>query len=456
MTRAKVSIVVRVTAVIVLAVGAFAGAWFATDATRPGDSTPTPTPPRAYLAAGATPTPARAHPAGAAPSPALVASALVNAVQAPQLGNRLLATVVDVASGRVLYARAATATAPPASTAKLLTAAALLAVRKATDRIATTVVAGTGGRVVLVGGGDPTLSGARSGTAALYPGAARLADLARRLRAANVAIRGIVVDDSLFSGPSVSPAWAPEDVPSLYASAITPVLADGGLAHPGDYLRSATPDLDVGHELAALLGRPGLPVTSGVAPPGAHELARVESAPIGTLVEQMLQQSDNVIAECMARQVALAEHQPASFLGAAHAIRTVLTRLGIDPGGGLVDGSGLAAKDRLSPAGLVGVLRLIAGSRRPALHTVLAGMPVAGWSGTLADRYLSGVSRVGAGVVRAKTGTLSGVSTLAGLVHDKSGRLLAFAFLADGVPSTYDADRALDVLAGKLAACGCN
>jgi D-alanyl-D-alanine carboxypeptidase/D-alanyl-D-alanine-endopeptidase (penicillin-binding protein 4) len=411
--------------------------------------------PRPYVAAGATPSPGPPPAVGAIPQPNLVGSALANLVQAPQLGRQLLGKVVDVASGRLLYSLAPTTTSAPASTAKLLTAAALLAVKKVTDRIATTVVAAPDGRVVLVGGGDPTLSGARPGSAPLYPGAARLSDLAAQLRAANVPIRGVVVDDSSFSGPSVSPAWAPEDVPSFYASAITPVLADGGFAHPGDYVRSATPDLATGHELAALLGEPNLPVTRGVAPAGAHQLARVESAPIGTLVEQMLQQSDNVIAECMARQVAIAEHQPASFLGAAHAIRTVLQRLGTDPGGGMVDGSGLAARDRLSPAGLVGVLRLAAGSAHPALHAELAAMPVAGWSGTLADRYLSGAARVGAGVVRAKTGTLSGVSTLAGVVHDKSGRLLAFAFLASGVPSTYDADRALDLLAGALASCGC-
>jgi D-alanyl-D-alanine carboxypeptidase/D-alanyl-D-alanine-endopeptidase (penicillin-binding protein 4) len=448
-------IAARVVAVVVLGIGAFAVAWFAADATRDDHTTPTRPTPHAFVAAGATPTPQPAPSNVPVPLPALVASALVNAVQAPQLGTDLLAEVVDVASGRQLYARTPTASAAPASTAKLLTAAAVFAVKKVTDRIATTVVAGTGGRIVLVGGGDPTLSGAPAGTAPLYPDAARLSDLADQLRAANVPIRGIVVDDSLFAGPKISPAWAPEDVPSFYASAITPVLADGGKAHPADYGRSATPDLDAGRELAALLGRPGLPVTRGSAPTGATQLARVESAPIGTLVEQMLQQSDNVIAECLARQVALAQHQPASFVGAAQAIRAVLTRLGSDPGGGMVDASGLAAKDRLSPHGLVGVLRLIAGSARPALHNVLTGLPIAGWSGTLADRYLSGASRVAAGVVRAKTGTLSGVSTLAGFVHDKGGRLLAFAFLANGVPSTYDADRALDVLAAKLAGCGC-
>jgi D-alanyl-D-alanine carboxypeptidase/D-alanyl-D-alanine-endopeptidase (penicillin-binding protein 4) len=454
-TRVRLSIILRAAAVVVLAIGAFAVGWFATGAARDDNGTPAARTPRAYIAAGSTPTPGPSPTPGPLPRPALVASALGNAVQAPQLGT-LDAKVVDVTSGQVLYGRDPTTASAPASTAKLLTAAALLAVRKVTDRIATTVVAGSGGRIVLVGGGDPTLSGAKPGTAQLYPGAARLSDLASQVHAANVPIRRIVVDDSLFSGPSVSPAWAPEDVPSFYASAITPVLADGGKAHPDDYGRSATPDLDAGHELAALLGRPGIPVTRGTAPSGAKQLARVESAPIGTLVEQMLQQSDNVIAECMARQVAIAEHQPTSFLGAAHAVRTVLDRLGSDPGGGMVDGSGLAARDRLSPAGLVGVLRLISGAGHPALHNVLAGMPIAGWSGTLADRYLSGASRVAAGLVRAKTGTLGGVSTLAGFVHDKSGRLLAFAFLTRSVPSTYDADRALDVLVAKLAGCGCS
>jgi D-alanyl-D-alanine carboxypeptidase/D-alanyl-D-alanine-endopeptidase (penicillin-binding protein 4) len=92
---------------------------------------------------------------------------------------------------------------------------------------------------------------------------------------------------------------------------------------------------------------------------------------------------------------------------------------------------------------------------RPSLHPVLAGLPVAGWSGTLVDRYLAGRDRSGAGVVRAKTGTLTGVSALAGLVHDADGRLLVFAFDADRVRSTDAADAALDGLAAGLARCGC-
>jgi D-alanyl-D-alanine carboxypeptidase/D-alanyl-D-alanine-endopeptidase (penicillin-binding protein 4) len=69
------------------------------------------------------------------------------------------------------------------------------------------------------------------------------------------------------------------------------------------------------------------------------------------------------------------------------------------------------------------------------------------------------VRSAGAGVVRAKTGTLTSVSTLAGLVQDKDGRLLAFALLADRVgPTTADTERAeaaLDRAASALASCGC-
>jgi D-alanyl-D-alanine carboxypeptidase/D-alanyl-D-alanine-endopeptidase (penicillin-binding protein 4) len=408
----------------------------------------TPPPPAAYRGLTAAPPPIR--PAGAAqvPSGVAVGTALTPLLAAPVLG-RLRGEVVDLRSGRVLFARAATAAAPPASTAKLLTAAATLAVHRATDRIRTTVVAGAHGAIVLVGGGDPTLSGAKAGAATAYPDAARLSDLAVQLRRAGVRPTRIVVDDSLFTGPVVNPAWAAVDVPSSYASAITAVLADGGRAAPDDAQRSATPDLAAGQELAVALGRPGLPVSHGHAAASARVLARVASAPYGELVEQMLQQSDNVIAECLARQVALARGQPASFAGGVLAIRSVLRARGVDPGAAMVDGSGLAARDRLSPATLTAVIRLAA--IRPSERFLLDALPVAGWSGTLADRYLRGAVRSGAGVVRAKTGTLTGVATLAGTVHDRSGRLLAFAFMSQSAADTPSVEAALDRLTAALA-----
>jgi D-alanyl-D-alanine carboxypeptidase/D-alanyl-D-alanine-endopeptidase (penicillin-binding protein 4) len=454
MGRARLLIVALVAAVIVLALGAAVAGYAITDAAHKAPKpSPTPALPSAYSAASRPPAaPGRSSTTPPAPATG-IAAALGPLLSAAGIGPEVRAQVLDAATGHPLFARSPSTPVAPASTAKLLTAVAVLSVHAAGDRFATKVVRGPSGSVVLVGGGDPTLSGAAAGRASEYLEAGRMSDLAAALRRAGVRPTRIVVDDSLFTGPAVSPKWAPEDVPSDYASAITPAMVDGGRAAPDDAVRSSTPDVAAGRRLAVLLGRGSLPVTRGVAPAGAAVLATVRSAPVSTLVAEMLQASDNVIAECLARQVALAEHQPASFAGGATAIRGVLQRLGVDPGTGLSDGSGLAASDRVSSATLAAVLRLA--TVRPRLRYAVTGLPVAAWSGTLADRYLSGTSRAGAGVVRAKTGTLTGVSALAGLVRDRDGELLVFVFVADRAPDTAAAEAALDAVAARLAGCGC-
>jgi serine-type D-Ala-D-Ala carboxypeptidase/endopeptidase (penicillin-binding protein 4) len=438
-----------VTLLVVLAGAAGVGAYAGVHRWRnPPIATPTAASPAGDEASAGVAPPNAAPSSGRQPSPAGVAAALRGPLADPRLGSQVLVEVRDVASGQVLASRGAATPAPPASTAKLTTALALLAVHATTDRITTRVVAGAlPGAVVLVGGGDPTLTGAAPGKPGAYADAARISDLARQLHGTHVT--RVEVDDSLFTGPAVSPYWAPEDVPSDYAAAIMSSTVDGGRDTPGAELRSSAPDLAAGQALAAELGVHE--VARGTAPQDARTLASVESAPIGTLVEQMLQLSDNVLAETLARQVALAEHRPASFAGAAAAVRGVLARLGVPIGTGLVDGSGLAAQDRLSADTLDRLLLLA--TKRTA---VLDMLPVAAWSGTLAGRF---AHSAGAGVVRAKTGTLTSVSTLAGLVHDKDGRLLAFAFLADRVgPTAADtggAEAALDRAVDALATCGC-
>jgi D-alanyl-D-alanine carboxypeptidase/D-alanyl-D-alanine-endopeptidase (penicillin-binding protein 4) len=167
----------------------------------------------------------------------------------------------------------------------------------------------------------------------------------------------------------------------------------------------------------------------------------------------MLTSSDNDLAEALARQVALASRQPASFAGVATATAAVLERIGVQVA--LRDGSGLSPQDRVSPASLTALLAKAATD--PRYGPVLSGLPVAGFDGTLADRFRTGPARVAGGVVRAKTGTLDGVSALAGLVRTRDGRLLAFDVTADGVPlgATVPAQRALDGVATALASCGC-
>jgi serine-type D-Ala-D-Ala carboxypeptidase/endopeptidase (penicillin-binding protein 4) len=120
----------------------------------------------------------------------------------------------------------------------------------------------------------------------------------------------------------------------------------------------------------------------------------------------------------------------------------------------MVDCSGLSRLDRVPPRTLLAVLRLATG-RLPELQALVAGLPVAGTSGTLSDRYRRPPAAAGAGVVRAKTGNLAGVDTLAGTVVDADGRLLLFAFMTNHAVDSTTTERALDRLAARLAGCGC-
>jgi D-alanyl-D-alanine carboxypeptidase/D-alanyl-D-alanine-endopeptidase (penicillin-binding protein 4) len=461
-----VALVATVVAAVYLAIGG--GAFFGArnyrvdhDRITPSptlSSTPAPTP-RAVLGATATPSVA---PTSTAPAPASarVAAQVASALSAATLGPSVRASIVDATTGTVLLDRGATIASAPASTAKLTTAAAVLATISPTSRLTTRVVAGsTPGQVVLIGGGDPTLSAAAAGAMTAYAGAARVSDLARQVKAALGAtpVRQIVVDTSLFSGPAEGPGWDPEDVPSDYASAISSLVVDGGLPASGGGIRSATPDLEAGRALADLLGVPNVDVARGRAVAGAKQLASVRSAPVLDLVEQMLSESDNVLAEMLGRQVAIKLRQPATFAGAVAAIRQALATQGFMLPAGLVDASGLSGDNRISPSTLVGLLRAALSPAHPALNQLFAALPIAGWEGTLANRYQVPASATAAGQIRAKTGTLSGVSTLAGIVRDADGRLLVFAFMTDQVPvgGTDAAEAALDVAAARLAACGC-
>jgi D-alanyl-D-alanine carboxypeptidase/D-alanyl-D-alanine-endopeptidase (penicillin-binding protein 4) len=183
---------------------------------------------------------------------------------------------------------------------------------------------------------------------------------------------------------------------------------------------------------------------------------------VGQLVEGMLTRSDTDLAESLARQVAIAKRRPATFAGAAAALQEVLGEVlghvGAPAGSvRLMDGSGLSRLDRVQPAAVTRLLAAVAGVDRERLFPVLSGLPVAGFDGTLEKRYRKGPGLPAAGVVRAKTGTLNGVSALAGLVRTKDGRLLAFDFTADAVPLSLAlaSQTALDRLAAALAGCGC-
>jgi len=407
----------------------------------------------------ATPTPVLAAPPTGPPQTATgVARKLAGPLADHRLGSRVSATVVDAETGQVLLDRGAADPVTPASTAKLATSVALLSVSEPDQRLTTRLVAGSRpGDVVLVGGGDPTLSAAPAGKPTAYEGAARVSTLAALAKQAGLGpVSRVVVDSSLFSGPTMAPTWNPADVRGGYIAPITAAMVDAG-RQDGLRARSTTPDLAAGRALAVALGAPKAAVVRGRAPVGATALAAVSSQPIPRLVEQMLLASDNVLAEALARQVAIAEGRPASFAGAVDSTREVLLRLGMPAGDRLLDGSGLSAQDRVTPALLAALLRAAADPDQPGLHALVPGLPVSGYLGTLDDRYRTGPAAVAAGEVRAKTGTLDGVSSLAGLVRGADGRLLVFAVVADRVPAggTLPAEAAMDEVAAALTTCGC-
>jgi D-alanyl-D-alanine carboxypeptidase/D-alanyl-D-alanine-endopeptidase (penicillin-binding protein 4) len=435
----------------------------------------------AGTAASPTGTPAASAPApvlAAVPSTApvpgtdAVAAALHGPLSDPRLGTHVAVEVIDVATGQKLFTQNPTDPTTPASTMKLATAVAVLALRGPAYQIKTRVYAGANpGEVVIVGGGDPTLAINATGS---YPEAARLDDLAGQVKRAlgGTVPTKVIVDSSLFSGPNTGPNWESTVADGGgYVARVTALMTDGGRINPKQVdppsPRYVTPDLAAGQAFARLLGAPANAVALGTAPtpvaaspsagavpvPGTL-LGTVSSPPLVRILEEMLRTSDNTVAELMARQVALARSQPATFAGAGAAVLDELGDLGLPTAGlKIADGSGLSTEDRLTVQLLTGVLALAARPDQPALHALFTGLPVAGYSGTLSGRFRSPSANPADGTLRAKTGTLPGVNSLAGYVTDASGRLLGFAVLADHVTAgILPGEAALDRVGTALAA----
>jgi serine-type D-Ala-D-Ala carboxypeptidase/endopeptidase (penicillin-binding protein 4) len=393
------------------------------------------------------------------PSAAGVAAALAAVAADPNLG-RLGGRITDAMTGKEVWQVAADVPLVPASTNKLLTTAAALLTLDRQARISTRVVAGSHdprGPVVLVGAGDPTLSAAPPGQETWYRDAPRISDLVEQIRRSGVTPTAVAVDTSAFSGPTLAQGWDPADIDNGDIAPIESAMIDAGRIQPTtvNSRRSHTPALDAGRELAKALGLDPATVTIATAPSGARQLAVVQSAPLIQRLSEMMDHSDNVMAECIGREVAAAIDRPRSFAGAVDAVTNRLGTAHIDTAGALLmDSSGLSVHDRLTAETLDGVLQAAAGPDQPALRALLDLLPIAAGSGTLGDRFLDAATNQGpAGWLRAKTGSLTAVNALAGVLTDRSGRVLTFAFISNAAGP--NGRNAMDALATKLWACGC-
>jgi len=153
-------------------------------------------------------------------------------------------------------------------------------------------------------------------------------------------------------------------------------------------------------------------------------IATIESPPLSTVVTEMLQQSDNTTAELLTKHLGLNYSATGSTSAGTVAIREIIEAAGITTfDGPPADGSGLDSANNLTCPQLVDVLAY------PETREVLeAAMPVAGESGTLANRFLTSTAR---GNLRAKTGSLLNVTALAGYINASDGEELTFAYIAN-------------------------
>jgi serine-type D-Ala-D-Ala carboxypeptidase/endopeptidase (penicillin-binding protein 4) len=416
-------------------------------------------------------------PADGLPTAAGLAALVAATLPGTKVGPRLGVEVADAHTGEVLYSDNAQTPATPASTTKVATAVAALAVLGPDARFRTSVRQGNNG-IVLVGGGDPTLA-VNGYPPSAYPRPATLAALAagtaRALAAEGRRSVRLSYDTSLYSGADMAPGWSDALINLGNVTAIVALEADQGRLTRGGALedsdnpvnftaRTTDPVSLTVSAFANLLKRDGITVSGspspGTAPSGAPTLASVSSPPLTQLVQQMLQESNNVIAENLARHVAIAKGMPATFGGAADAVMTELRRLGVTTGISLVDGSGLSPDDAIAPETLVRILAVAASPGSPRLRAAITGLPVAGFTGTLSagNSVFGAIGGAARGVVRAKTGNLATVATLAGLVYDRDGRLLIFAIMASQVPGAVRllaAAGAINAAAAGLADCGC-
>lgn len=334
--------------------------------------------------------------------------------------------VTQASSGDVVFDRASDEALKPASVTKVLTASAALLSLGAQDRIATEVVRGANpGEVVIKAAGDVWLDDDA------------MDELAQQVGQADT----VLIDTSAWEGmPELMPGWDPLDIDGGFVAPLQPAMLSGGRLNgetSGDVARSHSPALEVAQALAERVGAQNVAVGQG----DGEVVAAVESPTLVERLELMMKNSDNVYAEAIGREVALAR----GTTDAPGATLSVLEERGFNTAGLVLrDNSGLSADNLIAPKLLDAVL--YDATSMPELRPLLSALPVAAGEGTLLDRYSD---LPGRGWVRAKTGTLDGTASLAGTVTSVNGNVYTFALICNDA-DVLAARRAMDEFTSAL------
>ncbi|MFF5792770.1 D-alanyl-D-alanine carboxypeptidase/D-alanyl-D-alanine-endopeptidase [Paeniglutamicibacter sp. NPDC012692] len=381
-------------------------------------------------------------------------------------------SVIDIATGAEVYSRSGAQAGIPASSLKVLTAIAATDVLGEDHRFTTKVLLKDPQTLVLVGGGDVLLGSGKDSTA--VSGRAGLetlaAQAAKEILKEQAAGRlgpdlSLELDDSLFTGPGLNPAWDNSLVTTNNISVVAPLALYGARADAGPKApRVKDPAMaaatSFAKSLRTALGngadapRLAADIARGQAGEGATELASVASAPLGEQIRFMLEVSDNYVAETLGRLTAIAQGSPGDYQHGAQAVKEKIAELGIHSEAlELIDTSGLADGNRVSPQTLADALKFAATSNHASLRDLSYQLPLAGATGTLGARLNAANTR---GIVRAKTGSLVDVSSLTGITVTKDGRALAFSFMVHSHNGELAPHKdTLDAAATYLTGCGC-
>jgi D-alanyl-D-alanine carboxypeptidase/D-alanyl-D-alanine-endopeptidase (penicillin-binding protein 4) len=381
-------------------------------------------------------------------SPRRVPQPIVDAVGAQRLQGALDAEVGDMnvcfvvdEGGAPLATHGADAALIPASTQKILTAAAALVVLGPDARFTTRAVAtqapqdGVLDKLFLVGGGDallmtPDVQALREEVPELRgTPTTSMAALADSIAASGVKRipGGIAADDTRYEALRYIPTWDEDYRTEGQVGPLGALTVNGGFRVLRPPQPADDPAIFATEKLGELLEDRGIEIGRSpgheTAPPNAVEIGKVESPPLTELLGEDLSTSNNLGTELLTREIGLQASQQGTTAAGTQAIITKLGELGIPTENvTLVDGSGLDKGNRATCPALAAALDL---GSDPRYAILWDGLAVAGEKGTLVDQIGGDLT----GKVRGKTGTLSNASGLVGIVDVT--RPLRFAFLAN-------------------------
>ncbi len=264
-------------------------------------------------------------------------------------------------------------------------------------------------------------------------------------------IRGSLVgDETRYDSVRTAPGWLPQHVP-VFIGPLSALVVDRNQLRP-DAAYAADPLPGNLPYFRAALIRAGVrvdgPNVAGAAPAAGAVLAALPSPPIGDLVGEMLNQSDNLIAELLVKEVGYRMGRaPGSTAAGLAAVTDAVRGLGVPLTGVAADGSGLSRDDRRSAREWRSLLQ--AALPRPWAERLVGSLPLAGRSGTLARRFAGTAAEAN---LRAKTGWIDEARSLSGYLTTAGGRHVVFSVIINGTTPTSPALNAVDGLLAAIAA----